>query len=109
MLFPSGFTKIRHFGIYASAHVGKRLEQARQLLEPGAPPPAPTPVSELASELLALIGLGPRRCPVCELGTLHLAYPIPPVIGYRRAPPVQQGRAPPPRTLLDPVPPNHSE
>jgi len=97
-VIPRGFTKIRHFGIYASAHVGKRLEHARQLLEPDAPPRAPTPVSDLTDALLALIGLGPQRCPDCGLGTLRRAYAIAPLSGRRPTPTLPQGRAPPPRT-----------
>ncbi|MGM0576616.1 MAG: IS91 family transposase [Myxococcota bacterium] len=98
-VLPRGFHKIRHFGLYASAHVHGRLEQARRLLEPGAPAEPPAPVPDTTRELLALVGVAPRRCPACGLGTLRRAFPIPralPVPSTTARPP---SRGPPRRAL----------
>ena len=63
---PSGFQRIRYFGLLANCHRKHRLEQGRQLLG--------TEMTELlpdaASKTLALLAYTPRRCPHCGVGTL---------------------------------------
>ncbi|MGM0576458.1 MAG: IS91 family transposase [Myxococcota bacterium] len=76
-VLPRGFHKIRHYGLYASAHVHGRLEHARSLLEPDGPAEPPMPVPDTTRELLELVGIPPRRCPDCGVGTLHRAFEIP--------------------------------
>lgn len=85
-ILPSGFVKIRHFGLLASGNIGTKLERARALL-PASPetakalhsdsedeqgsPPAPVdqdlPWPEL---LLALTGIDVLRCPRCGEHTI---------------------------------------
>ena len=63
-VLPDGFHKIRHAGLYASAHPGGLLERARKLLPRLKDPkkPAPAPIDE------------PRRCTHC--GGLILRLPL---------------------------------
>jgi len=83
-VLPSGFTKIRHFGLLAAGNIHTKLEQARKLLTvpqpesaraaPGdslsQPAPAGPPelcVATLSSDglVLLLTGVDLRRCPLC--------------------------------------------
>lgn len=67
-----GFTKIRHYGLYASANVNRKLPRARALLGPRRHLPA-------LLELLAAVLLDTDRwpCPKCEGGTMVRAASIP--------------------------------
>ena len=71
VLIP-GFTKIRHYGLYASANVHRKLPGARALLGPRRHLPA-------LLELLASLFLDPDRrpCPKCEDGTMIRAAKLP--------------------------------
>jgi hypothetical protein len=71
-VLPSGFVKIRHFGLLAPANVGDRLARARQRLDEGSsrepvvhanPTRAPRSGAEV---LLALLGIDVRRCRFCH-------------------------------------------
>jgi len=68
-VLPRGFTKIRHYGLLAPAHVKGRLELARRLLAPSTP--ASTPQTQKpepwtwVERLFALTGVDPMACPVC--------------------------------------------
>lgn len=74
-VLPTGFVKIRHYGLLASGNVHTRLATARRLLEPPTPPPAADPADAAAptapasdhwrSLLQALTGIDPRLCPAC--------------------------------------------
>jgi hypothetical protein len=64
-ILPKGFVKIRHFGIYASAHVHKLLEHARALLPPPRTVSHAPPPMRWFELLLALTGRDVRRCPRC--------------------------------------------
>ena len=79
-VLPSGYTKIRHFGLHASGNLNTKLAQARLLLSsPSAPPPParspaqPLPWNEL---LLKLTGVDPALCSRC--GARLRRYPLPP-------------------------------
>jgi hypothetical protein len=94
-VLPSGFVKIRHYGLMASSHATTRLARARALLTATETPRMTegTPVTELrsapsleVSALLAGVDLG--RCPVCGANALvRLPLPLP----EPRAPPVTAG------------------
>jgi len=86
-ILPSGFVKIRHYGLYAGANVPTRLVRARALL-PQADHHAP--LAQTWHELLlALVGHDVRVCPDC--GADLLAYPLP-----SPSPPEPPARSPPP-------------
>ena len=68
-VLPSGFQRIRHYGLLANCHREAKLEQSRQLLA------APAPVAELPAEPLdyrdryeRLTGVSLRDCPHCHQG-----------------------------------------
>lgn len=73
-VLPHGFTKIRHFGLYASSNVNTKLPAARACLDGGSatPPPQPLAWFEL---LLSLTGRDPRLCPRCGHRLIHLPLP----------------------------------
>ncbi len=68
-VLPSGFQRIRHYGLLANCHREAKLEHCRQLLA------APAPVVELPAEPLdyrdryeRLTGVSLRDCPHCHRG-----------------------------------------
>ena len=69
-VLPSGFVRIRHFGLLANRCRGEKLARSRELLHQ---PPPPEPVAESAAELmLRLTGRDIERCPHCTLGKLFV-------------------------------------
>jgi Putative transposase/Transposase zinc-binding domain len=71
-VLPKGFTKIRHFGLFAAGNVNSKLMLARQrLADAGVATPAarPTP-SDFREWLLALAGIDILHCPRCRVGIL---------------------------------------
>jgi hypothetical protein len=83
-VLPAGFTKIRHFGLHASANVDTKLKRARELCAASVPEntTAPvattkTPVAMLSWQelLLELTGVDPTRCPNC--GAPLICRPLP--------------------------------
>lgn len=72
-VLPPGFHKIRHYGLYAGAHVDGALATTRALLStarPAAgtatPPPAPTPTVSWMEKLRLLTGRDITRCRYCD-------------------------------------------
>jgi hypothetical protein len=91
-VLPPGFTKIRHFGLFAAGNVNTKLEKARRLLAPppnvdadasqastqsdgDAPVPAPGLAESWQENLLRLTGVDPRLCPKC--GGVLIRCPLP--------------------------------
>jgi Putative transposase/Transposase zinc-binding domain len=62
-VLPSGFQRIRHYGLLASRSKGKLLARCRDLLHAAAPKPVEKKNS--AAWLLQLLGLDVTRCPQC--------------------------------------------
>jgi hypothetical protein len=95
-VLPTGFVKIRHFGLLASVNVKGRLERARQLLgdSPSTSSPAtdggPDPSSAASEQqawpalLLALTGIDLAVCPICQGRTVVRA----PLTYESRGPPL---------------------
>ncbi len=101
-VLPSGFVKLRHYGLWSGGRMPEQLERARQLLEAEQPQP-PTveepsatlpPDSQINPEnegqesgneeeedwiarLLRLCGLDLTRCPACTEGRM-IRQPLPP-------------------------------
>ena len=72
---PSGFVKIRHYGLMASSNAKTKLAIARRLIEGEAAPSIPeAPANEAAlgwRELLKqLTGVDVTLCPACGQGPL---------------------------------------
>lgn len=68
-VLPSGFQRIRHYGLFASRTKAELLGRARELLR--TPPPTPPQPKTAAEWLLVLLGLDVKRCPACGLRTLE--------------------------------------
>ncbi len=70
-ILPSGFVKIRHYGLLASSHRAD-LETARRLLPPQSPSPEPVRATLAWQDLLrTLTRRDPRVCPACGSTLLH--------------------------------------
>ena len=63
-ILPSGFRKIRHYGLFASRDKGKRLALCRRLTNS----PLPTPVPSVAALLERIFGKEFNLCPCCKAG-----------------------------------------
>jgi hypothetical protein len=105
-VLPHGFTKIRHYGLYAGSNVETRLEVARELLGPPSPPPPPPSEPSVAdssaaanttsdaadtttdkTELLTrLFGPNFLRCPNCGKANLRRVEVLPATIRARGPP-----------------------
>jgi hypothetical protein len=91
-VLPSGFVKIRHYGLMASGNATTKLEVARKLL-PTPPPSKVTPALatehdnavSLDSARIPLTGFELGRCPLCGANAL-VRQPLP--SAQARAPPV---------------------
>ncbi len=88
-VLPTGFTKIRHFGLFASTNVNTKLEQARNLLAAdGAEDANPQAVADedVSTDgtvswfelLLRLTGIDPRQCPHCSAALARRPLPSTP-------------------------------
>ena len=77
-VLPSGFKRIRHYGLLAARHKTQRLAQARAALAM----PAPNPIArELVSEFMRRVAhIDIARCPHCR-GGLRLVQRCAPVHG----------------------------
>ena len=66
-VLPSGFTRIRHFGLYAGRNVNTKLEVARSLLEPETESVAPKPKDTRSwwERFLENTGIDVMCCPKC--------------------------------------------
>lgn len=69
-VLPSGFKRIRHYGLLAPASKGKRLSQARALLQ--MPPTSPQAVEDAQAFMRRVAALEIDTCPHCRVGRLRL-------------------------------------
>lgn len=67
-VLPSGFMRIRHFGLLANRHRKRKLERCRTLLH--ASPPSETTLESAAATTLRFTGKDLTLCPFCKQGTL---------------------------------------
>ena len=72
-VLPSGFQRIRHYGLLASRVKGEALEQARRLLAPtSADATSSPPIKKTTADWIqALLGIDIHRCPRCGERTLQ--------------------------------------
>ncbi len=66
---PSGFMRIRHFGLLANRHRRQKLARCRELLDQPAPEPRPKETAEAI--MLRLTGRDILACPHCGKGRLR--------------------------------------
>jgi hypothetical protein len=81
-VLPSGFMRIRHFGLLANRNRAAKLAQCHRLLQPEV-----QPASEIDPRARASSNKGhsrsaePARCPVCDGGPLRIVEIVPPLRG----------------------------
>jgi hypothetical protein len=68
---PSGFVRIRHYGLLGNRCRRAKLARCRTLLAQPAPEPVADPESAEAM-MLRLTGIDLHRCPHCHKGRLRL-------------------------------------
>jgi len=75
---PSGFVRVRHFGLLANGVKVHRLAQARTLLGTPVPPKPSSPQHESWQDTYRrLVGKDPLLCPACGVGRLVVVADIP--------------------------------
>jgi len=74
-VLPTGFMRIRHYGLLANRHRKAKLERCRELLR--APEPIQKPAESTSALLERLTGRDLARCPSCEQGTMHVTALLP--------------------------------
>jgi len=90
-VLPTGFKRIRHYGLLASAAKGKKLALARQALSVPTPDPV---IPATVEDFLRRIGRAEyARCPHCQVGRFVLTAVILPQ--RSAAPPIASVRGPP--------------
>ncbi len=75
-VLPSGFMRIRHFGLLANRHRKRKLERCRALL--AAPPPPEKVAESVAARVERITGKDLTLCPFCEQGTMRVTGPLAP-------------------------------
>ena len=76
-MLPSGFKRIRHYGLLGSAHKAANLAAARAALE--APIPDPITVESVEAFMRRVTGIAWLNCSHCLEGRFHVLRGIPPV------------------------------
>ena len=71
-ILPSGFRKIRHYGLFAARGKSDRLTLCRRLTDT----PEPKPLMTVMERLRAVLGAAFNLCPCCGIG--HLSRDSPP-------------------------------
>lgn len=83
-VLPSGFVRIRHYGLLANAGKAEKIARCRLLL--AAPPPPALEEEGWEDRLLRVTGRDVRRCPRCGERTLELVETLAPTIHASRGP-----------------------
>jgi hypothetical protein len=94
-VLPTGFMRIRHFGLLANRSRASKLAQARVALDQP-PPPKPPPTESAPEAMLRLTGIDVLLCPHCRRGRLCIVASFPPDSGTFLPPPTGPPRGPPP-------------
>jgi len=74
-ILPTGFMRIRHYGILANRAKGEKLAQARNALNHQSAPHPPEPES-VAAFWLRVADLDIHLCPHCKAGRMVVIGPI---------------------------------
>ena len=75
-VLPPGFMRIRHYGLFANRHRGKKLALCRKLLDQ--PEPEPKQDESVEDMMQRVTGRDIRRCPFCGQGRLQIIEVIKP-------------------------------
>lgn len=75
-VLPTGFKRIRHYGLLAPSRKTTRLPAARAALK--VPPPLPAVVESVAEFMRRVAALEIAACPHCHVGRMRTAGPLPP-------------------------------
>jgi len=75
-VLPSGFKRIRHYGLLAPANKSERMGQARALLE--MPQPQPQATEDAQAFMRRVAALEINTCPHCRAGRLRLVQVLAP-------------------------------
>ena len=87
---PSGFVKIRHYGLLGNRCRHQKVARCRRLLDQAVPEPqAPESIEDM---MLRLTGTDIQRCPVCQQGRMRVVRSFAPV---PKLPPVPKATGPP--------------
>lgn len=86
-MLPTGFKRIRHYGLLGPAHKAAHLAAARAAL--AAPAPDPVITESVAAFMRRVSGIEWQNCPQCHKGRFHVVEAIP--SHWPRAPPAAQG------------------
>ncbi len=69
-ILPTGFVRIRYYGLFGNGQRQRKLKRCRELLGVGAEP-EPIVAENAADLLQRLTGLDIHQCPVCGLGQMR--------------------------------------
>ena len=89
-VLPTGFHRIRYYGVLGARHRREKLTRCRQLLgSTGAPviPSAAMPRTDYRDRVETLTGVSLRVCPACRHGALIIVERLLPARGAVRLPP----------------------
>lgn len=75
-VLPTGFNRIRHYGLLANRNKRALLARARAALD--VPASTPVPVESVAAFWRRITGIDIARCPHCHSGTLRVVATLPP-------------------------------
>lgn len=78
-VLPSGFKRIRHYGLLSPARKKSGLAAARQVLD--VPPPEPAVIESVAMFMQRVGQFERCRCPCCGTGVFRVVATIPPARG----------------------------
>jgi len=98
-VLPSGFVKIRHYGLLAAGNATTQLERARAVLQPNSRPdqmgPSGVGAPDWRTQLLQLTGVDLTLCPRCPQGRMirHALRPVHCTPQTNRGPPHLAGAA----------------
>jgi hypothetical protein len=87
-VLPSGFVRIRYYGLLANCHRAKKLQRCRELLNVPQPPCDKPEKQDWTEVLFTLTGQDPLQCPKCERGRMVCVKTMePPSYPCSRSPP----------------------
>jgi len=87
---PSGFVRIRHYGLMGNRCRHEKLARCRALLDQ--PEPQPLEAESVDAMMARLVGVDIQRCPVCRQGTLRVTAELAPM---RTRAPIPKATGPP--------------